>query len=463
MRVDAAQALFTGLFGHRRQRGQAIVLMALMIVALIGAVGLAIDIGNAAARQRQDQSAADAAALAAADRLSNGQSEGAAASAGTNVATLAGVPPGNLSIKFLDASRNPTTDPNSVIWVQAQVAEGVPTYFLRAIGIPTANVSALAEVKFPKKCALCFLDSSATPGLHISGNGGVNVTGGCAQVNSSANPALALDSSGNLNAPCTNVVGTVSQSSSGRVVPAAATGVAPVPDPLAGLPYPTPPITDYGNVFPGDTNTVINPGVYHQWALGGNGNLYLNPGTYVIVGPPSDSVAVSSNGGIKNCPNTPCPTGTLYPGGGTTTVQPGGVTLFFTCSAWPGAGTAAGPICPCPSTLGSNINVSSNGGLQITAPTSGTYQGVAIFFDRCNNGSIALTANGGVPVLGAIYAKASPLYLTANGPITVAGLVVTASADISANANLNVSYDPTNLAQKVNSAWLKWPIVRLVT
>jgi hypothetical protein len=88
---------------------------------------------------------------------------------------------------------------------------------------------------------------------------------------------------------------------------------------------------------------------------------------------------------------------------------------------------------------------------------------VAIFFDRCNNGSIALTANGGVPVLGAIYAKASPLYLTANGPITVAGLVVTASADISANANLNVSYDPTNLAQKVNSAWLKWPIVRLVT
>jgi hypothetical protein len=447
----------------RRQRGQAVVLGALVILGLIAAVGLGIDVGNAAARQRQDQSAADAASLAAADRLSNGQSLAAATTAGTNVAALVGVPPGNITIRFLDGSRNPTTDPNSVVWVQAQILESVQTFFMRAIGVVTANVAGFAEVKFPKKCALCFLDPTATPALHISGNGGVSVTGGCAQVNSSGNPALALDSNGNMTAPCTNVVGTVTETGGGSVIPAAMTGVAPVPDPLAKLPYPTPPIPDYGSVFPGDTNTVINPGVYHQWGLGGAGNLYLNPGTYVIVGPPSDSVAVSSGGAIKNCPSTPCPTGTLYPGGGSTTVQPGGVTLFFTCSSWPGSGTTSGPICACPSTYGSNINVSSNGGLRVTAPTGGTYQGVAIFFDRCNSGSIALTANGGVPVLGAIYAKAAPLNITANGPLTIAGLVIAATADISANASLTVAYDPTNPAQAVKSAWLNWPIVRLVT
>jgi hypothetical protein len=349
------------------------------------------------------------------------------------------------------------------VYVQSQVVESVRTFFMVAIGIPASSVSGFAEVKFPKKCALCFLDPFASPALHISGNGGVNVTGGCLQANSSASPAVALDSSGGVAAPCTNVVGTVTQSGGGTINPPASTGVAPVPDPLSGLPYPTPPMTPYGSVFPGDTNTVINPGVYNQWALGGSGNLYLNPGTYVIVGPPSDSVAVSSAGAIKNCPSSPCPTGTLFPGGGTTTVQPGGVTLFFTCSTWPGASTAAGPICPCPSTFGSNLNVSSNGGLQITAPTTGPYQGVAIFFDRCNTGSIAITANGGVPVTGAIYAKSSPLYLTANGPITVAGLMVTARADISANASLTVSYDPTNPAQAVRSSWLRWPIARLTT
>ncbi len=160
---------------------------------------------------------------------------------------------------------------------------------------------------------------------------------------------------------------------------------------------------------------------------------------------------------------TPCPTGTLYPRGGATTVLAGGVTLFFTCSNWTSTSPAAGPICGCPDTLGSNIKVSSNGGLQITAPTSGTYQGVAVFFDRCNSGSMAITANGGVPVLGTIYAKASPLHVTANGPLTVSGLVISATADISANASLTINYDPTNPAQTVNANWLNWTLARLIT
>jgi hypothetical protein len=107
--------------------------------------------------------------------------------------------------------------------------------------------------------------------------------------------------------------------------------------------------------------------------------------------------------------------------------------------------------------------VSSNGGLQVSAPTSGTYQGVAIFFDRCNSGGIVLSANGGVPVLGAIYAKSSALNLTANGPCTIAGLMITATADISANASLTVAFDRTDPAQAVNAAFLKWPPVRLST
>jgi hypothetical protein len=132
------------------------------------------------------------------------------------------------------------------------------------------------------------------------------------------------------------------------------------------------------------------------------------------------------------------------------------VTLFFTCASYPSAS------CACPSTFGSNISISSNGGLQIVAPTTGTYAGVAIFFDRCNSGSIALTANGGTPVTGAIYALASPLLLSANATATLAGLVVVGTSTISGNGGITVAYNPlTDPAQRIGSAYLQWAIPHL--
>jgi len=474
---DPAEAPIPREARLRRQIGQAVVLAALMIVALIGAMGLGIDLGNAASHQREDQSAADGAALAAADRISNDQTLGQATTAAQTVAALGGVPSGNLTVNYLDGSRNPTGNKDNVVWVQTKVTETVATFFMRAIGIGTVNVSALAEVRFPRKCAICLLDPSASPAADLSSGGTINVSGGCLQVNSSANPDTQTSGgTGSINAPCNNLVGT--PGSPVLINPAPATGVAPVPDPLAKLPYPQPPVpapTTYngGGVYPDNTNTVAIPGVYSEWALGGSGNLYLQPGLYVITGSSgSGGVSVSSGGAIKNCPAAPCTgmTGTPVNGGPPVTVSPGGVTLFFTCSGyWPNStGGSAGPICPCPSTVGAALNISSNGGLQITAPTSGPYQGVAIFFDRCNSASINLTANGGVgapaaPAVGAIYAKAAALNLTANGAANLAGLVITATVTLSSNSNLNISYDPTNPAQAVLAQWLSWGQARLAT
>jgi Flp pilus assembly protein TadG len=452
---------------RRRQSGQAIVLAALMIIAIIGAVGLGIDVGNAAAHQRQNQSAADGAALAAADRLANRQTQAQATSAGQTVANIMGVPTANLTLTYLDGNRNPTASSDSTIYVRAQVNEGVPTFFMRALGIGIANVSALAEVRFPKRCAICLLDSTASPEADMSAGGSINVTGGCLQVNSSANPGATNTSggAGGVNAPCTNIVGT--PLAPALINPAPVTGMPQVPDPLAGLPYPTPPpASPSPGVYPGDINTVLSPGVYTDWALGGLGNLYLQPGTYVITGA---GVSVTSTGGIKNCPAAPCTqAGVPWGGAGSVTLSPGGVTIFFTCSSWPGAGTAAGPICggpgtPCTLTTGANLDISSNGGLSITAPTSGTYQGVAIFFDRCNNALIRLTANGSSPVTGAVYAKSSSLQLTASGTASFNGLVITATTQLSSNASMNINYDPTQANQAVNASWLKWPLARLIT
>src|SRR5689334_12004183 len=56
---------------QQKQSGQAIVLIALLILVLFGMLGLAIDSGRAYVDRRDQQSAVDAAALAAGDWYSN--------------------------------------------------------------------------------------------------------------------------------------------------------------------------------------------------------------------------------------------------------------------------------------------------------------------------------------------------------------------------------------------------------
>jgi Flp pilus assembly protein TadG len=69
----------------RRQRGQAIVLIALMLAVLIGMVALAVDGARGYAVRRDLQAAVDASALAAGDSLQRGASYSAAESAATAI------------------------------------------------------------------------------------------------------------------------------------------------------------------------------------------------------------------------------------------------------------------------------------------------------------------------------------------------------------------------------------------
>ncbi len=59
--------------GHRRQPGQSIVLLALMMVVVVGMTGLSVDVGNAYAQQRRVQNAANAGAMAGMNAVLNKQ------------------------------------------------------------------------------------------------------------------------------------------------------------------------------------------------------------------------------------------------------------------------------------------------------------------------------------------------------------------------------------------------------
>src|SRR5918996_439048 len=71
----------------RSERGQVLVLLALLIVLLLAFAGIAIDIGRQVAERRHVQTAADAGALAACRALIAGQSDAAAASEALEVAS----------------------------------------------------------------------------------------------------------------------------------------------------------------------------------------------------------------------------------------------------------------------------------------------------------------------------------------------------------------------------------------
>src|SRR5512146_1530308 len=78
---------------NKKERGQALILIVLAIVALIGLTGLAIDGGNAYSDRRHAQNAADTAALAAALSKTHGADQATWEQAAKDIAAQNGYNP----------------------------------------------------------------------------------------------------------------------------------------------------------------------------------------------------------------------------------------------------------------------------------------------------------------------------------------------------------------------------------
>jgi Flp pilus assembly protein TadG len=146
----------------RDESGQALVLVAITMVVLLGFVGLAIDVGNAYFTQRELQKAADAAALAGALELPDqaaattvAQQYGAA-DGEKNEATLVKDSTAEVTTRCVASlgclpSRGVTTNIISV-----KETADVPTFFAKLFGVDSFTVSARATACSP--CASKPLD-----------------------------------------------------------------------------------------------------------------------------------------------------------------------------------------------------------------------------------------------------------------------------------------------------------------
>ncbi len=410
--------------GRQRERGASLVLVAFALVPLLIISALVVDVGYAKQRRRLVQSTADAAALAAAQELdgrSDQVSRAVAAAktwaaknqSGLTAASWVGCSDpkalayrpesGNTCISF-DSSSAPTK-----VRVRVPV-EVEPQFFGRVAGSSRIRVDAVATAgRAPGAaastgdCGLCardWIQWAGTQNIQVIGGGTVHTTTMTANWNTTSStvapcPVKAVASANNPpNARCPGT-----QALPITFVP------QPPPDPFAGLPDPPtgiPPCqvsNQACNVNSGNAATLLKPGVvFTQGVDLSNVTINLAPGNYYFAG----ALRLQGNATL---------TGT-------------GVTLFFVCANSNQASK------PCSQGGGKGFIEAQNSGnkLDITAPTTGPYAGMAIYFDRNNSQGTAPKFSGNnstYTIRGNIYAYGGKFTGDGNRLVEVYGQIYT--------------------------------------
>jgi hypothetical protein len=205
--------------------------------------------------------------------------------------------------------------------------------------------------------------------------------------------------------------------------------VEPLPDPYIDLPVPKP--ADYPLIssqkFSRSSTTTLNPGRYRGGIeLGGNATYTFNPGIYLIEGGgfkvTSKDVKIIANGVM------------IYNAGSNISSTTGEL------------GTSGAD----------QILMSADSTITWSPPTSGTYEGFAIFQHRQVDHKIQISGNGGVMITGIIYAANAEVQLSGNGTTDVlGGGFVAKSLQLSGNGSFTVLGN-TPGGKGFEKAWLVW-------
>ena len=386
------------------------VLICLAIITIMGLIGLVIDVGSMQARKQQMQTAADSAALAAAQELNYGDS----ASAGLADAASNGFTNGTNGVTVA-INNPPKSGPRTGVsgYLEAIVSQPLSTYFLRALGLTSVMVSvrAVASTGSGPNC-IYVLDPSASGAMNINGNVNIQVSCGLL-IDSSSSSALMANGNASITASTIGVVGGYLSTGNVTFTPQVKKGILPAGDPLAYVPAPSYGSCNYnGFSLTGNNGTASSPyqmypGVYcGGMSFKGNSYVNFNAGTYVIAG-----------GGINF--------------NGNATMTGAGVTFYNTSGVSGYKGIS----------LGGNVT------MNFSAPTSGSLQGMLFFQDRsvssANAGS-TISGNVGSTIDGALYFPTTTL--TYNGNSSVHGYSIVVADKWISNGNGSFDNNYTSLA-----------------
>jgi Flp pilus assembly protein TadG len=410
------------------ENGQAIVLLAISIVVLLGFTALAVDGGMVFSDRRHAQNAADAAALAGALQKSNGQPDSIVIQAAERSAESNGYTTDQMSVSIA-----PFTDfSGTYTLVTVDITRDTQTSFAHLLyrGPLRNHVSATARARvsqpyFPGQAVVAMGNCVGTSMNLVESNGGGNSggvrtyqggiflnapeSGACCALEP---PQVGYGISVDPNFGITSV-GSCTYEGVGNIFPAPpietrVNGGARVDDPLASLPNPV--CTQAGRIEGG----VYQPGNYGGSNISIGGGEYAQ-GIYCIDEPHGTSLS------------------------GQQVIQGEYVTFYFKRGG---------------------LSFTGNAYMDISAPTdenclgttgdptaSCTYKGIAIFSARDNTSEINVKGNGDNAILGMVYALNGTLNTSGGGSVpqeaVVIGQVIVKNVTNNGGGDVSVTYNPS--------------------
>jgi hypothetical protein len=381
-----------------RNSGQALVAATVGLVALIGATGLAVDMGYLRYQKRLQQSAADSAALAGAAEASYGQ----AGAAAFEDSSLNGFTNGANNVT-ITVNQPPATGPYTADAgaVEVLITAIHPTFFMKIFGINNATLTARAVASAAGRNCVYALAG----GLGITNSGTFN--GPFCGILDDGD----LNNSGSITAASVGVHGAVSGAAT---IPAAITGIIQAADPLAFLPLPTgAPGCTVANMAPNPV--IFNPGTYCAGiSVTTAQNAIFNPGIYEVT-----AGGINFNG-----------TGTITGNGVTFSLSPtgGGVSI----NTAPGATQQ----------------------LNLTAPTTGVDAGILFYQDPLNLAPASIQGNGNPTLQGVLYFPGTTLTLNNTGTGAAYTVIVGKTLNLSGTLNF-----PSNYSSLPNGSPIKQAVL----
>jgi hypothetical protein len=351
---------------NKNQKGAVVALFAVMLPAFIGALGLAVDTGATYEQNRRMQTAADAAALAAAQEV-RGENYGGVENAAYNGARQNGFEPSSDAGIGIQVHRPPSTGAfkGDSEYVEVIVTQPQPLYFMRLFKEEPDDIRARAVAGTqPGDTCVLVKNPSARNAFDVGGNATVRLQDCGVTVNSDNSQAAIANGSAIMEASHISIVGGYSGS---NFNPEPFTGADVLDDPLASFSMPSPGACTFNTKQIIMTSTTLSPGTYCGGIeLRSQAIVTFNPGVYYLVGG-----GLNANAGAQ--------------------MHGAGVTFVNTEKK--------------PSYTYDKIWINGGAAIDLSAPTSGMWQGILFYQDPSVKTTKENIFNGGADMVlkGIVY------------------------------------------------------------
>jgi Putative Flp pilus-assembly TadE/G-like len=405
-------------------KGASMVSLALLMPVLIGILGLAIDVGMWQIDQRRLQGAADRAAFAAAVAAADSSTTVEATDEGLAILAQLGYQNG---VSGLVAEiHNPATGGNYTTDAQSWEVELSHTHRLYFASLfvgqdPTISARAVAVGGSSDPSPFCILTLDPTgAGATTFTNNADMLNAGCnIYTNSSHAAALLCDNNCDIAANTYTVGGTNVSNNGSLSGDVNQTGVSPAVDPYASLPVPDSSTLACTRtaLLTVNSNQTISPGVYCGGIkVNANKTLTMQAGTYYI----RSKFDLTGN---------------------STLIATSGVTIVLLDDLCIGNGG-----CRREAGIGNNVR------FNLTAPTSGTYAGIALYAQGTSETYQEFSNNVSLNIQGAIYAPGDRFYFhnNANFNPMLCAQIVARRVNFENNATIGTNCDSAGVEEIAN-------------